>query len=113
MAPALYQERDPEKLEELKDNPDANVGPIWSSTSGTIGFTQQDDGTILGEFTFGADSPPALNNSATGTLQVSGNVTLNPVLQLDTPCGMTSVPLGVATLLGLGFLGWHRRRLRV
>lgn len=112
LPPGLYQEVDVQLASEAGSNGTTGIGPFWSSNSGTIGFTQQDDGTVRGEFTFGADNPITTNNSATGTLQVSGSVTLNPILQLDTPCGLTSVPLGVATLLGLSFLGWRRRRPR-
>lgn len=112
LPPALYQDVEVALANAADDGTTTGIGPFWSSNSGTIDFTQQPDGTVLGRFDFGADNPISTNNSATGTLQVIGEVTLNPVLQLDTPCGVTSFPLAGATLLGLSFLGWRRRRPR-
>ncbi len=66
LAPAIYQELDPQKLDELAGVPNANFGPFWSSNSGTISFAQQEDGSTLGDFSFGADNPSSVNNTALG-----------------------------------------------
>jgi len=108
LAPALYQEVDPARETAGADT----IGPFWSSTGGTISFTEQADGTRLGDFNFTADNPSAVDNTALGTVRVQGTVVLNPIVTLDTPCGMQSVVVGMVTLMGLCLvrIGLRRRR---
>ena len=106
LAPAVYQEVDP-ALEAAGQ--DAS-GPFWSSTGGSISFTEQADGTLLGDFLFTADNPSPVDNLAEGTVQVRGTVTLNNILTFDTPCGMQSVSVGMVTLMGLCLVRFGLRR---
>ncbi len=108
LAPAIYQEVDPAREAAGEDS----IGPFWSSTGGTISFTEQADGTRLGDFNFTADNPSAVDNTALGTVRVQGTVALNPIVTLDTPCGMQSVVVGMVTLMGLCLvrIGLRRRR---
>ena len=110
LAPAVYQEVDPEREAAGEDT----LGPFWSSNGGSISFTEQTDGTLLGEFSFTADNPSAVDNTALGTIQVVGDVTLNNILTLKTVCGMQSFSIGMVTLLGLCLVrfGLRRRRAR-
>lgn len=101
LAPAIYQEIDTTD----------NAGPFWSSSEGEIVFTQQDDGSVIGAFTFEADNPSSVDNSAVGTLHVEGSVTLNPQILLDTPCGVASFPASMLALLSFSVIGL-RNRLR-
>lgn len=105
LAPAIYQEL----------NTTDNTGPFWSSNAGSIAFTQQDDGSVVGAFTFEADNPSAVDNTAVGTLHVEGTVTLNPQIQLDTLCGVASFPASMLALLSFSVIGLRntlRRRRR-
>ncbi len=95
LAPAIYQEL----------NTTDNAGPFWSSNAGSIAFTQQDDGSVVGAFTFEADNPSSVDNSAVGTLHVEGSVTLNPQILLDTPCGVGSFPASMLALLSFSVIG--------
>ena len=88
------------------------LGPFWSSNGGSISFTEQADGTLLGEFSFTADNPSAVDNTALGTIQVVGDVTLNNILTLKTVCGMQSFSIGMVTLLGLCLVRFGLRRQR-
>ncbi|MCH8054234.1 MAG: hypothetical protein IH895_09250 [Planctomycetes bacterium] len=79
---------------------------------GTISFTEQADGTLLGDFNFTADNPSAIGNSALGTIRVQGTVTVNNILTFDTLCGMESVPIGMVTVMGLCLARFGLRRRR-
>ncbi len=109
LAPAVYQEVDPAREAAGEDT----IGPFWSSTGGTISFTEQADGTLLGEFNFTADNPSAVDNTALGTIRVEGTATLNNILTFETPCGMQSVSIGMVTLMGLCLVRFGLRRRRV
>ncbi len=109
LAPAIYQEVDPAREAAGEDT----IGPFWSSTGGTISFTEQADGTLLGEFNFTADNPSAVDNTALGTIRVEGTATLNNILTFETPCGMQSVSIGMVTLMGLCLVRFGLRRRRV
>lgn len=105
LAPAIYQELDIA----------SDTGPFWSSNEGEIAFTQQDDGSVVGTFTFTADNPSAVDNTAVGTLTVEGTVTLNPQILLDTPCGVGSFPASMLAVLSFSVIGLRntlRRRHR-
>lgn len=106
LAPAIYQEVDPER----EAAGESTIGPFWSSNGGTISFTEQADGTLLGDFNFTADNPSAVDNTALGTVRVEGTVTLNNILTLETPCGMQSVSVGMVTLMGLCLVRFGLRR---
>ncbi len=106
LAPAVYQEVDPEREAAGEDT----IGPFWSSNGGAISFTEQADSTLLGDFTFTADNPSAVDNTALGTIRVQGTVRLNNILTLDTPCGMQSVSIGMVTLMGLCLVRFGLRR---
>ncbi len=106
LAPALYQEVDPER----ETAGESTIGPFWSSSGGTISFTEQADTTLLGDFNFTADNPSAVDNTALGTITVQGTVTLNNILTFETPCGMQSVSIGMVTLMGLCLVRFGLRR---
>lgn len=106
LAPAIYQEVDPEREAAGEDS----IGPFWSSNGGTISFTEQADGTLLGDFNFTADNPSAIDNAALGTIRVQGTVTVNNILTFDTLCGMLSIPIGMLTLMGLCLARFGLRR---
>ncbi len=108
LAPALYQEVDPER----ETAGESTIGPFWSSSGGTISFTEQADTTLLGDFNFTADNPSAVDNTALGTITVQGTVTLNNILTFETPCGMQSVSIGMVTLMGLCLVRFGLRRRR-
>lgn len=103
VAPATYQEISSATQD----------GPFWSSNSGTITFTQDEDGVITGVFEFGADNPSPIDNTATGELQVAGTVIIPPELnEPDNACGVGSASMAMIALAGLAVAshGWRGRR---
>ena len=82
--PAIYQDYiDPERRDfrDFVDDLGPADGRFWTSISGSITFSQDEDGNIVGTFDFDADNPstPTPSNRASGTLAVEGEVILGPL----------------------------------
>ncbi|MCZ6653254.1 MAG: hypothetical protein O7D91_09535 [Planctomycetota bacterium] len=81
--PAIYQDYVDPQRRDFRDFVD-DLGPadgrFWTSISGSITFSQDEDGNIVGTFDFDADNPsnPTPSNDASGTLAVEGEVNLGP-----------------------------------
>ena len=82
--PAIYQDYIDSQRRDFRDFVD-DLGPadgrFWTSISGSITFSQDEDGNIVGTFDFDADNPssPTPTNNASGTLAVEGEVILGPL----------------------------------
>lgn len=82
--PAIYQDYVDPQRRDFRDFVD-DLGPadgrFWTSIAGSITFSQDEDGNIVGTFDFDADNPstPTPSNRASGTLAVEGEVILGPL----------------------------------